>query len=80
MHYVYIIRSIATGRYYIGSSTNWENRLRQHNMGRVRFTRAYVPWAIVRVEELPDRPAALKREYQIKSYKGGDAFKKLISE
>jgi predicted GIY-YIG superfamily endonuclease len=33
---------------------------------------------LVYYEEVPDKQTALKREKQIKSYKGGEGFKKLI--
>ena len=79
MYYVYIIKSKLNGRYYIGSSKNYNTRLNSHNSGRVRSTKAFRPWEIVYIEIFEHKSEALKREKQIKSYKSGDAFKKLIS-
>lgn len=45
---------------------------------KVRSTKAYSPWDIVYVEEFASKLGAYKRELKIKSYKGGEAFKKLI--
>jgi len=80
MYYVYIIQSVPTGRYYIGSTENWQQRLRDHNLRRARFTKAYVPWTLVRLEVFEARADARKRELEIKSYRGGRAFKRLVLE
>ncbi|MBU0648674.1 GIY-YIG nuclease family protein [Patescibacteria group bacterium] len=77
---VYIIRSKKTGRYYIGSAEDENIRLKKHNAGRVRSTKPCRPWEIIRVEEYPTRQQAYKREVQIKRYKGGEAFKKLVNK
>ena len=78
-HYVYILQSLKDQRYYIGETNDVEARLIFHNSGKQRSTRNRIPFRLVLVEEYPDRETALKREKQIKSWKGGDAFKKLIS-
>ena len=78
MFYVYVIQSIPKGRYYIGSTKKVDARLKSHNSGANRSTKPYRPWRIVHTEELPDKTSALIRELQIKSYKGGRAFKALI--
>ncbi len=79
MYYVYIIRSKTKGRYYTGSSKNVFERLKSHNKGKVRSTKSFRPWEIVCIETFENKSEALKREKQIKSYKGGNAFKKLIN-
>ncbi len=78
MYFVYIIKSINIHRYYIGSTENVDKRLSNHNSGKVRSTKAFRPWEIVHTETYDDRTDAVKREKQIKSYKGGMAFKKLL--
>ena len=80
MYYVYIIRSIPAGRYYTGSTGDWRGRLRQHNSGKVRSTKAYTPWELVHLEEHQDRTEARKRELQMKRFKGGDALRRLVQE
>ena len=79
-YYVYVLRSLKDGRYYIGSSEDVEARLRFHNAGLQRFTRHRIPFELVHTETLEDKSAALKREKQIKSYKGGEAFKRLLGK
>lgn len=76
---VYILKSLNYNRYYIGHSADAEKRLSEHNAGRVRSTKAYKPWKIVYFEVKSNKKEAYKREMQIKSYKHGEAFEKLIN-
>ncbi len=79
MFYLYILHSIKTGRYYIGSCADISQRLNQHNAGLVRSTKFYLPWKIVYTEEYKTLPEARKREYQIKGWKKRAAIEKLIT-
>ncbi len=79
MYYVYILKSLKDHKYYIGSSSDVKKRLDFHNSGFQRSTRNRVPFVLVFQEEFPDICQALKREKQIKAFKGGEAFKKLIN-
>ena len=78
-HYVYILQSLKDKRYYIGETIDVAARLLFHNSGKQRSTRHRVPFIIVITEEFESRQAALIREKQIKGWKGGNNFKKLIS-
>ncbi|MGK9477120.1 GIY-YIG nuclease family protein [Melioribacter sp. OK-6-Me] len=80
MFYVYILRSEVTEKYYIGHTANYEKRLKDHNRGKVRSTKPFVPWKIVYLEEYNSKSEAFKREMQIKSYKSGEAFRRLINK
>jgi len=78
MYTVYVIKSISSGRYYIGVTSDFTQRLRHHNSGANRSTRGRGPWELVYQEIFQDKKESWLRERQIKSYKGGEAFKKLI--
>ncbi len=78
MFYVYILQSIKNGRYYIGSTSDIQRRLIEHNHGKNISTRNKGPYKLIYSEEFESRQLASKREYLIKSYKGGNAFKKLL--
>lgn len=80
MYNVYILQSLSTRRYYIGMTEDVERRLYEHNTGNAHSTRNKGPWKIVHVENELDRKSAWLRERQIKKYKGGEAFKKLIGQ
>ena len=77
-YYVYILKSLKDGKYYIGSSANVEARIDYHNSGRQRSTKHRIPFILIFQEEFNSKSAAEKRERLIKSFKGGNAFKKLI--
>ena len=78
MFTVYILFSSSHNRYYIGHSADLNTRLKNHNYGKVRSTKAYKPWTIVYTEDFPTKSEAYKREMEIKSYKSGIKFKELL--
>jgi len=78
MYKVYINRSIVKNRYYIGHAEDLENRLNLHNRGEVKSTKYGIPWETVYTEEFQTRAEACRREREIKAYKGGIKFKKLL--
>jgi len=80
MYIVYVLKSIKDGGYYIGCTSDMERRLRDHNGGKNRSTRNRRPFKLVYTELYNDRSAAYNREKQIKRYKGGKSFKKLLGE
>ena len=78
MFQVYILKSGKTGRFYVGYTSNLEQRLKYHNLGKNKSTKAGIPWKLVKFEEYKTKREAWLRERQIKKYKGGEAFKKLV--
>ena len=78
MFKVYVLKS-REGKYYIGHTNNLERRLKQHKSGDSTWTRKYKDWELTYVEEYSTRAQAMKREKQIKSYKGGNALKELLA-
>lgn len=80
MYKVYILQSEINSKYYTGYSSNIEKRIEQHNQGQNISTKSGIPWKIIYTESYPNKKDAWLRERQIKSYKGGEAFKKLIGK
>lgn len=80
MCYVYIIRSIRYGKYYIGSTRDIKKRLIHHNQDSNQSTKKYRPYKLLYFEKYDTNKQALIRERKIKSYKGGKAFKLLIDK
>jgi len=78
MYTVYILQSSKNNRYYIGHTANLIERLDAHNRGSNQSTKANRPWKLIYSEKYSVKTEAAKRERQIKSYKGGYAFKQLI--
>ena len=78
MYYVYIIKSLKDQKYYIGSTSDVNSRLRFHNAGLQHSTKNRIPFVLIYQEKFLHKTEALRREKQIKSYKAGEAFKRLI--
>jgi len=70
MYYTYILQSLSTGRYYFGSTSDTDKRLKYHNSGKVRSTKAYRPWKIIYTEEYTSKTEAIQREHFFKSIDG----------
>ena len=68
------------GVYYVGiTSVPLPNRVKRHNNGEVRSTRKGKPWKLIYSEEYNDFISARSREIKIKSWHGGNAFKRLVA-
>ncbi len=67
--YVYILRC-GDGSLYTGITDNIPRRLAAHQAGRgAKYTRGRGPLKLVYQEEVSDKPAALRREIEIKRLK-----------
>jgi putative endonuclease len=78
MFFVYILQSIKDGSYYIGQTSNLEERMDRHNRGGSKFTKARKPYILVYHAIFETRSEAVRREAEIKGYKGGKSFKELL--
>lgn len=64
--YVYMLRC-GDGTLYTGATDDVPRRLAAHRAGKgAKYTRGRGPLELVYQEQVPDKSAALKREYQIK--------------
>ena len=78
VYYVYILQSRRDNGYYIGYTADLKQRLKEHNSGKTRSLRHRLPLDLIYVEEFDSKRDAKVREGQIKSWRGGEAFKRLI--
>jgi putative endonuclease len=81
MYYVYAIYNAKCKKIYIGQCENLEDRLKMHN--EKTFKNSYTArfdgeWILLYKEESLDRKSALKREKQLKSYRGREFVRKFI--
>lgn len=77
-YFVYILKSLKDGKHYIGFTTNIEKRLKEHNSGKTKSNKHRIPFDLIYTEKCQTIKDAKAREKQIKSYKGGTAFKELV--
>jgi putative endonuclease len=69
MFFVYVLYSESTNKFYIGSTSHIPIRVARHNAGKVPSTKSKIPWKLVYSQEYPTRSEALRREFEIKSWK-----------
>jgi putative endonuclease len=79
-HYLYILRSLRTGRLYVGATDDPERRLREHNRGWSKSTEAWRPWVLAHCESHPDVSAARRREWHLKCTPAGGKEKRSLAE
>jgi putative endonuclease len=72
--FVYILRSLKDGSYYVGTTQDVDSRVERHNKVGTQYTKQKRPWELVYKEEHPDRSSAMQREYAIKKRGGGRQF------
>jgi len=67
---VYVLRSKKDGKRYIGSTSNIQRRLAEHNKGLVKSTRNRRPLELVYSEVFADKTSAMEREKFLKTGRG----------
>jgi putative endonuclease len=77
--FVYVLRSDVTGRRYIGSCHDLDNRFREHNAGESKATKHGIPWRLIHYESFSSRTEAVRRERFLKTGKGRDELDRIES-
>src|SRR5690606_26772672 len=80
MYSVYILYSLALDRYYVGMTSNIQQRLKKHNANSKGFTKKANDWTVKYIEKYNNKNDAEQRERKIKSWKSRKMIDKLISE
>jgi len=78
MYFVYAIYNAKHNKIYIGQTENLEQRIGSHNDKTFKnsFTSRFDgDWVLIYEEPLKNRPAALNREKQLKSFRGREFIK-----
>ncbi len=70
MYCVYVIKSQSHNTRYIGSTDNALKRIKEHNLGKCRYTSGRKPWKLIYQEKYLNRSEAIKREKFLKSGQG----------
>ena len=78
VYFVYILQSERDGSYYVGFTSDLEDRMRRHNEGRSVYTRAKVPWKLIYHEIVDSKSEAMNREKEIKAKKNRDYIEHLV--
>ena len=77
-YYLYILHSEILNRYYIGISTDPEQRLHFHNNGHKGWTLRGRPWKLVFQKRFESKQQARLWEQKIKNLKSRQIIEKII--
>ena len=78
LYFVYILQSLKDKKYYIGFSSNLQERLSRHNLGLSKSTKGRRPLKLVYYEKFNSKKEAINREKYFKTYKGWKERQNLI--
>ncbi len=76
--FVYILFSSTKEKFYIGFTSDIEQRILRHNQKSKGFTGNNNDWKIVYTETFSEKSEAIAREKQIKSWKSKSKIQELI--
>ena len=80
MYFTYILFSKSLNKYYIGSTSDIQERIRKHNSNHKGFTGKTNDWELVYTEKFDSIQKARFREKQIKNWKSRIMIEKLINK
>ena len=75
--YVYALKNKINNEIYVGIALDPQIRLLEHNRGKNRYTKAFMPWHIFYSEDCKGWAEARKREIYLKSGAGKRFLKNL---
>jgi putative endonuclease len=73
-----VVQSERSGRFYIGCTSNLARRLKEHNSGKTRSLRAFIPVTLVYEETFATLLDARRRESYLKRLKSHTYLQSLI--
>jgi len=65
----YILYSEKLDRYYVGHTDSIDDRLKEHNEGKSKYTSKATDWVVAYSEQYEHREVARSREFEIKRKK-----------
>ncbi|MFT5755249.1 MAG: putative endonuclease [Flavobacterium sp.] len=77
-YFVYILCSKLKSKFYIGYTSNLEERITRHNQKSKGFTGSVNDWEVIYTETFNKKELAIQRERVIKSWKSSVKIKELI--
>ena len=78
-YYVYILRSLKNKSFYIGYSADLKKRLLEHNSGKSRATKPFIPYELIFYEAFRNVDDAKNREKYLKSGYGRKSIQKMMN-
>lgn len=79
-YFVYILLSKKDNKLYVGCTNNPQNRIKDHNYGKVFATKNRRPLVMIHKEEFPNKSDAFNRERFLKTLWSARLKKKILEE
>jgi len=79
MYVVYALYSRKLDRLYIGQTKDLTKRLDEHQRGLSFYTRRSDDWDLIHTEDLTTRTQAMRREKELKTSRGRQFLRRIIS-
>ena len=79
MFYFYILYSVSLDKFYIGHTSDLNDRLKKHNTNHKGFTGKVKDWELKYKEEFHTKKDAYARERQVKKWKSKTRVAELIA-
>jgi len=76
-YFLYILFSESLNRYYIGHTSNINERIRKHNSNHKGFTGKTNDWILIYSESFETKEQAYARERQVKKWKNRKKIEEL---
>lgn len=77
---VYVLYSKEYGKTYVGFTSNLIERFKSHNfLSKKGYTIKFRPWVVIHLEFFSSKTEALKRENLLKTGKGREFIKEIVS-
>lgn len=80
MFYFYILRSLKNKQLYLGFTPNLKKRLKSHNAGENKSTKAFIPLELIHYEAYRNMKDAKRREMYLKSNRGRTTLITMLKE
>ena len=78
-YYTYVLESLKNKSLYIGYTSNLKKRFEEHNSGKSKATRPFIPYKLIHLEGFVSRADAKGREVYLKSGWGRKTLQKLLA-
>jgi putative endonuclease len=78
--YVYILKSLSTLKYYVGSTNDLKKRFNDHKSGYVKSTRNLRPLELVFFKKFDTLKQARQVEYKLKKFKSKEILQRIIRD
>ncbi len=78
--YVYILESEPSGKWYYGFTEDLDQRIKDHQSNRSKYTRFKGPWKLIFKREFLDKTEALRFEKQLKITRNKEFIKEKFKD